>query len=208
MVPLFFIMKEIFAIFGKRPIPGFAKTRLEKSLGSKKTQELYHVFMKEFFASLNLDMEIHLFGTPREAQTEIYFKKLIKRPFNFYFQSELPFFERLREVFKTFDDTFVHLTGTDIPDFPFEIIDEVNAVSGKVYIGPDQGGGFYYLGAHSSHRDLFSLELESGADNVLEKIIHQAQSMGLEVILLKEWSDIDEIDDLNAYYLRKKLPPL
>jgi len=197
-------MKEIFAIFGKRPIPGFAKTRLEESLGPDKTQALYHAFMEEFFHRFykSQDKEIHLFATPKELETKKYFNELIERPFHFYFQSELPFFARLKEVFEKIEDSFIHLTGTDIPDFPFEIIDEVNAEIGKVYIGPDQNGGFYYLGAHSSHGDIFSLDLESGAENVLQKVIERAKSLDLEVTLLKKWSDIDKISDLNAYIAR------
>ena len=201
-------MKEVFAIFGKRPVAGFSKTRLEKDLGANKAQALYHSFMEEFFQRMNLDMDLHLFATPREPETESYFKELIKRPFKFYFQSELPFFERLKEVFTSFEDSFIHLTGTDIPDFPFEIIDQVKPGLHEVFIGPDQGGGFYYLGAHCKHSEIFALDLESGADNVLVKIIEKAESLGLKVSLLKKWSDIDAIDDLNAYLLRKKLPPL
>ena len=192
-------MKEVFAIFGKRPIPGFSKTRLEKGLGAEKTQALYSAFMEEFFSRFNLGIDVHLFGAPRDLKTKKYFRDLIKFPFNFYFQSELPFFERLREVFESFEDAFVHLTGTDIPDFPFEIIGEAKPEKGRVYIGPDQDGGFYYLGAHSSHSEIFSID---GEGNVLEKIMEKAKSLNLEVTLLRKWSDIDNIDDLKAYIAR------
>jgi glycosyltransferase A (GT-A) superfamily protein (DUF2064 family) len=202
-------MKEVFAIFGKRPIPGFAKTRLEKHLGSKKTQALYHSFMEEFFPRLeSFDRDIHLFATPNGEETKRYFENLINSPFKFYFQSELPFFLRLKEVFEKMEGNFIHLTGTDIPDFPFEILNEVSPSLHRVYIGPDHDGGFYYLGAHSSHHEIFDLDIESGASNVLEKVIQKSKSLGLSVTLLKKWSDIDEIDDLNAYFQRKKLPPL
>jgi len=200
-------MKEVFAIFGKRPIPRFAKTRLEKSLGEEKTQALYSAFIEEFFRRFDLyqDKEIHLFATPNEEATRAYFKGVIKKPFSFYFQSELPFFARLKEVFEKIEDSFIHLTGTDIPDFPFEIISEAKPDLKRVYIGPDQGGGFYYLGAHSTHAKIFAIDLESGSDNVLLKIMERAKSLNLEVILLKKWSDIDQIEDLNAYVARNTM---
>ena len=195
-------MKEVFAIFGKRPIPGFAKTRLEKSLGAKRTQGLYGAFMEEFFRRFNLGIDVHLFATPRDPETKKYFKGLIKFPFHFYFQSELPFFARLKEVFTSFEDTFVHLTGTDIPDFPFEIIGETRPSRNKIFIGPDHDGGFYYLGGHSSNFEIFSID---GDDNVLERIMEKAESLKLGLTLLRKWSDIDNIDDLKAYVARNTM---
>ncbi len=193
-------MKEIFAIIGKLPLRNFSKTRLAKEVGADLSIDLYSAFIKDF--SFNLKgskfKKIYFFGTPNTAETKSHFLKEFEGLDIFYFpQEEIPFFQRLGKIFQTIKElegeSFIHLTGTDIPDFPFGELEKVTPDSNKVFLGPDKDGGFYYLGASSNHFEVFDFKI---LDSVLESICKKIRELGLEISHLKTWSDIDNLKGL------------
>lgn len=196
-------MKQILAIFGKMPLKGFSKTRLSKDIGEEAAYNLYKAFIKDFSANLaksNFFKSIYIFGTPNELATERYFRQEFS-PFKVHYfpQSELPFFSRLEEVFlkikEVEGDCFIHLTGTDLPDFPFEEITGIIPRLDTIFLGPDIDGGFYYVGAEAKSSNIFSFEISG---SILESISLNAKNLGYKVSHLKTWSDIDDLADLRA----------
>jgi len=212
--------KRFFVVIGKRPIRGFSKTRLAKELGEERSFCLYDAFIKDFFKNLELIQRtggflkrnlgnIELFVTPSEKQSIAYFENILTKldldHFRIRFQVKKKFFERLKLVFKEInlenDSSFIHLTGTDIPDFPFHFLDQRlfhDLQTEDVIIGPDDDGGFYYLGMNSKFYDLFenidSLVLDN--ESVSQVLINQCKKIGLRVRLMEKWSDIDTLLDL------------
>lgn len=194
-------MKQVLAIFGKMPLKGFSKTRLSKDIGEEQALKLYDAFIADFSHNLNQFNwfeSIYLFGTPEGELTEEYFRsKFSKSRINYFPQSDLPFFSRLEEVFRKIreveGDCFIHLTGTDIPDFPFEEIPGIIPRPNTIFLGPDIDGGFYYFGGEARFSEIFNFEIKG---SVLESITQRAQELGLEVSHLKTWSDIDDLAGL------------
>jgi glycosyltransferase A (GT-A) superfamily protein (DUF2064 family) len=193
-------MKEIFAVFGKMPLKGYSKTRLAKELGEERAFDLYNSFIKDFSANLlrSKFKSIYIFGAPGNLSTEIFFlKEFSQFKINYFPQNELPFFQRLRDVFLKIrekeGDCFIHLTGTDIPDFPFEELEKIDPSKDIIYLGPDIDGGFYYFGAHCKYFDVFGFEFSG---SVLESIQRKIEELGYEVTHLKTWSDIDDLKGL------------
>lgn len=212
-------IKELFAVLGKRPKAGLSKTRLAQEIGVQQSLALYQSFMDDFFFRFEEvwgTRPFYFFATPNEGETRRYFDTLFSlfdlMP-KFEFQREISFFERLQDIFNRIHfreggETFIHLTGTDIPDFPFEILKDVDGSSSDVdvFLGPDSDGGYYYIGAHAKHSKIFAIEDAKGPK---ENLLKQCQRMGLSVKLLKEWSDIDTMEDLKRCLTRsgpEKIP--
>ena len=157
--------------------------------------------MEDFFTRLKQKWNgpIYFFGTPNNQDTFRYFHQLFSRiqiKTEFAFQEELPFFKRLKWIFDYIKErqkeVFVHLTGSDIPDFPFEFLTQSRPGKADVFLGPDFDGGYYYVGASCQHGNIF----EGIGDNPLDAILNQCRKMMLSVNVLPEWSDIDSFFDL------------
>lgn len=194
-------MKESFSVIGKAPLLKLTKTRLAHDVGDKAALELYQAFIKDFIANyLNStfsSQSIDLFLTPKtEKSKEFFLNNFDVNIFNYHFQSDLSFFERLVEIVSKDENTFVHLTGTDIPDFPFEDLLEVRPSEKICYIGPDEDGGFYYVGISSNNAHCLLIDEVDQAKGICNGLVKNCQNAGLEVIFLKPWSDIDTIFDL------------
>ena len=194
-------MKEIFAVFAKRPLEGFSKTRLADSIGKRKAFMLYSAFMKDFFYRLKRVWKhsIWIFYTPPDESSLHYFDNFFLKsnlPVKFVPQKELSFFHRLKWLFdrvaREESNAFIHLTGTDIPDFPFDFLKRVELGRKNVFLGPDSDEGYYYVGAHCSHSAIF----EGKGKTPLKAVLKQCQKLDIGMNLLPEWSDIDTLSDL------------
>lgn len=209
-------MEEIFVIVAKAPIEGFAKTRLAKEVGDKAAIDLYKAFMKDFFSALGEKFpgkKKRLFITPSTDEHMTFFEELSKStdcPFDtIENQGEGSLFERLKNIFKKIhadSPAFIHLTGTDIPDFPFDVISSP-IDENSITVGPDFDGGYYYIGAKSDCDFIFDL---SGAksEEVFEKTAEQIKKNDRDYVVAKTWSDIDCLDDFYETINRDRLEQL
>lgn len=211
-------MERFFVVVAKMPKEGFSKTRLAKDLRYGESEELYDAFIKDFF--LNYSKKVRgleesfgrllLFITPESENSKSYFKKVLESLFlqgtQIGYQSEFPFFLRLKDIFDRIKiqngNHFIHLTGTDIPDFPFKLIEDYfikNKAEDDVIIGPDEDGGFYYIGMEAKNSSVFEIEegLKRGKESVLILILKRCDQLGLRVRVLEKWSDIDSLNDLH-----------
>ena len=200
---------EVLVIIGKLPIMGFSKTRLAEDFNESISFDLYECFIKDFFTNYSSvsKLPLHFFGTPNKEETKKYFTDIFNslnvKSFKFSFQKELSFFKRIESIFKEYTaDKFIHLTGTDIPDFPFHHIKTNH--SADVCIGPDSDGGYYYIGTKACNFKIFDLEesIKDGDLNVLEATISKCNELGLSYKLLPQWSDIDYKEDLKKCLFR------
>ncbi len=196
---------QIFCVIGKLPHEGFSKTRLAKDLGDAAALEIYQAMLKDFFFHYEekaSHIPLQFYGTPRTKDVEVYFSELLREfpkiDFRFRFQNELSFFERLAEIFQSHANDYIHLTGTDIPMFPYEYLFDFKFSRNEVSIGPDTDGGFYYFGSYAQGGQVFSSSNlpREGSETVLESLTRLCKEKGLKVKLLKEWSDIDTVSDL------------
>ena len=192
-------MQEHLAVVAMAPIVGFSKTRLEKEIGSFATQKLYCAFMEDFFLNASNCFElIHVFFTP--VHGESFFDEFLKNyPHTLSAQIEAPFFLRLKNLFQSFyPEDFIHLTGSDIPDFPFHYLN-FERKEKTVYLGPDEDGGYYYIGTKAKYDFVFDIELKDGDKNVFLKTKELILKNNLNLVELPLWSDIDTLDDLKNF---------
>jgi glycosyltransferase A (GT-A) superfamily protein (DUF2064 family) len=201
-----------FLIVGKAPIEGFAKTRLANQIGSKETCRIYQAMLHDFFSRMaqgEQKLPLFFFITPWSAESVSYFTNLLLEVgIKNYVLRQQPqtegLFFRLKEIYANLNKEiaspfFTHLTGTDIPHFPFNEIPAAREAN-QVTIGPDLDGGFYYLGCWNNHIDILKPQglIESNT-GVLETIYERIDQKGLSKTVMNKMNDIDDLNDLNDF---------
>ena len=198
--------QEVFVIVGKKPTPGFSKTRLSQDIGEERALLLSEAFLKDFLSALKKNQKnrkILFYGYSLDSDGENYFRNISRevgiQNFHYREQGRGDLLQRLQDIFKEietqYQNPFIHLTGTDIPDFPFSHLEKIDL--SKINIGPDRDGGYYYIGAKASDYGLFDLSqnLES-RPNLYEKTLERIKELKRDIQVLSQWSDIDILRDL------------
>jgi rSAM/selenodomain-associated transferase 1 len=110
--------------------------------------------------------------------------------------------ERLGHAFR---DAFrlgyesVVVIGSDLPDLPPEYLQQAvrDLASGQdvLVLGPATDGGYYLIGLNRPHDALFE-DIPWSTATVMDETRRRAAERGIPAILLREWSDVDEVGDL------------
>jgi uncharacterized protein len=202
--------REVWAVVGKLPTMGFSKTRLAKTVGEESALKLYDSFIEDFFSRYEKycqNTPMIFFGTPNVEKTEKYFQHMIQShniSGSYLPQDDVSFFDRLKNIFQHISEvygpeTIINLTGTDIPDFPFEQISlsSKNLLNTQdIAIGPDSDGGFYYLRSQAAHFNIFDIGTNFESSEVFERITQKILQLHLSCHKVLNWSDIDVFEDL------------
>jgi rSAM/selenodomain-associated transferase 1 len=92
------------------------------------------------------------------------------------------------------------LINSDSPTLPRSVLDraiESLARDGdRVVLGAADDGGYYLIGLKQVHGNLFERIAWSTAD-VLAHTVERAAEIGLEVVMLPRWYDVDDAETLN-----------
>lgn len=93
----------------------------------------------------------------------------------------------------------VVIVGTDAPTLPQSVYHDAFAAltDHDLVVGPALDGGYYLIGLIRPVPDLL-VGIPWSTDQVLPLTRKKAAELGLAVALLKEWRDIDTIDDVQA----------
>ncbi len=90
--------------------------------------------------------------------------------------------------------------NSDSPTLPHRILceaaDILLAPGDRAVIGPAEDGGYYLLGMKSAHARLFA-DIEWSTDRVAETTRARAQEIGLELVELPRWYDVDDAASLD-----------
>ena len=107
-----------------------------------------------------------------------------------------------------FEDTFrlgvdaVVVVGSDLPDLPSRLLqDALAALRGRkdrIVLGPAGDGGYYLIGLNRPHPALFD-RIEWSTERVLAQTLDAARTLGVQTVLLDQWTDVDEAADLNRF---------
>ena len=90
------------------------------------------------------------------------------------------------------------LVGSDIPLLTADHLNEARqtlATTRGVVLGPADDGGYYLIGMHTVHAELFE-GVEWGTASVLADTLRIAQHAAIETRLIRTAYDVDTIDDL------------
>lgn len=96
----------------------------------------------------------------------------------------------------------VIVIGSDIPDLPDGVlrsaVASLNDGSDQVVLGPATDGGYYLIGLNRLHRQLFR-GIDWSTEHVLRQTIERAAERDLPILRLEEWSDVDDLGDLDTF---------
>lgn len=185
-------------VFAKPPLAGQAKTRLAAVLGDATAAELARAFVIDTW-SLVGSLE---WADPILATTDI----------DDPFWSELPGatvwaqgdgdlgdrMERtLRRALETHDAAIV--VGSDVPGVPVAALNQARAALTRadVVIGPSEDGGYYLIGFGGTCPPGAFAGVEWSTSHTRADTMVRLRSLGLAVVKVTPWFDVDEVDDLH-----------
>ena len=186
----------------KAPRAGEVKTRLVPPLTLLEAAGLYEAFLKDISLRLKSlsDIDVHIFFTPNDAEAEL--SLIFEGYSSFIPQSSGNLGERLKSAFDTlfnkgYED--VAIIGSDSPDLPLEYIEEAfsrsSSKKAEVVLGPAKDGGYYLVAMRAKHYSIFN-DISWSTPGVLDETLKRAGVDDIKVVLLKEWYDIDMVEDL------------
>jgi rSAM/selenodomain-associated transferase 1 len=195
-------------LFIKSPEPGKVKSRLASAIGEESALDIYRAFVLDIVGTLkkgNRSITIAFYSEDAEAVVNWLGKDLVYIP-----QKGKDLGARMRNAFHDVlsqGHEKAVLVGSDIPDLPFEIIDEAfSALEEKdAVIGPASDGGYFLIGFK---KDTFLPDIFHGiawsTDSVYRETMKVFERAGHRVHILPEWRDVDTLDDLRSLYMRNR----
>ena len=95
----------------------------------------------------------------------------------------------------------VCLLNSDSPTLPQAYLSTAAtalAVDGdRIVLGPSTDGGYYLIGLKTAHRRLFE-DVEWSTERVFQQTVARAKEVGLPVVVLPTWYDVDEAESLRT----------
>lgn len=193
-------------VFAKAPIPGQVKTRLCPPLTPDEAATVHGSFVLDTLertrtavSKFRLSVDRYLACSP--SSNLAFFKIMEERQaVTLLDQVGNDLGAKMNGVF---DILFargyrrVVIVGTDVPSLPLEsyqqavqLLDQHDTV-----LGPAVDGGYYLIGLKKPAPSLFQ-DIPWSTDRVLALTKEKARELNLTLGLLREWRDVDTIDDL------------
>jgi uncharacterized protein len=196
------------AVMAKASCPGRTKTRLVPPLTHEEAASLNTVFLKDAFANIAAaarEAPIRAFAAYGPIGEEAFFDSLAaKRPG--LIAAVLPNFGDC--LYAGIEGMFAAgcasacVLNADTPDLPTDylvrIARELEGARDRVVIGPADDGGYYILGVSRPHRQLFE-GIDWSTERVFGQTLARAVVLGLEIVTLPMWSDIDDAPSLRRF---------
>ncbi len=208
-------MRQHLIIFAKRPIAGYAKTRLGQAIGPEASAGVYARLLYGYLHSIlcadlpETRVTLSLAG-PEDVPTFVHaFPELDVRP---QIQGDLG--GRMAHAFeRVFGEgaECVVLTGSDIPGLGASIIRQafqklsrpVPSNGRRGVIGPAADGGYYLIGLTQPCPTLFR-DIRWSTGHVLKETYRLAQACGITLETLPELSDIDTGADYERWVATRR----
>lgn len=97
------------------------------------------------------------------------------------------------------DYTGVCLLNSDSPNLPTAFLEQAARAlaepGDRMVLGPADDGGYYLIGMKAPHAHLFA-DIAWSTDRVADATRQRAQEIGLELVELRSWYDVDEVGGL------------
>ena len=194
-------------IFCKTPIPGLSKTRLSPPLRPEECAALSACFIRDLAATIGEltgagDVTGYAVYTP--AGTERALRTLLPRDFRLQLQCDGDFGTRLatatRELLTNHAGAI--LVNADSPTLPVSILrDAVDKTrrGGTIVLSPALDGGYTLIGLSQMHERLFA-GIPWSTSRVHELTVERAAEIGVPVVNVPGWYDIDDTESLTLLH--------
>jgi rSAM/selenodomain-associated transferase 1 len=189
----------------KAPRSGEVKTRLVPPLRAEEASLLSACFVRDILANLLAvadSVPVDCFAAYSPAGSEALFRDFLPPQIRLLPPRSIGLADSLPDAV---EDLIARgyegacLVNADSPTLPSSLLLEAFAslcIPGdRVVLGPAADGGYYLIGLKHPHRQLFH-DIAWSTDRVYEQTADRAGSMGLEVVTLPVWYDVDDAASL------------
>jgi rSAM/selenodomain-associated transferase 1 len=192
------------SIVCKTPGVGGGKSRLQPLLGAGFAQQLSACFIRDVAAALEAVPEAlgrQLYALFSPAGSEALLGVLLPSPWMLVPRQGASVGTVLQASTAAFladgHDCAIMVNG-DSPTLPTKLVEEAIAAlrepGDRVVLGPALDGGYYLVGLKCPHPRLFE-EIPWSTSEVLACTLRRAEEIGVHVVLLQSWYDVDEPQD-------------
>jgi rSAM/selenodomain-associated transferase 1 len=190
-------------IFCKTPAAGRSKTRLSPPLRPEECAALSACFIRDVAGTISEVIEGdaavgYAAYTPAGSETAL--RRLLPAKFRLQLQCEGDFGLRLatsmRKLLRSHDAAIV--VNADSPTLPASILrDAIDATrhGDAVVLSPALDGGYTLIGLSAFHEKLF-VDMPWSTSRVHEKTVQRANELGLSVMNVAGWYDVDDAASL------------
>ena len=191
-------MRDALYVIARAPRPGFAKTRLGRTIGHERAIILYRAFLRDLAARFSgSPFALGWYVTPLDAWPEI--SSLTGETGRVLLQVEGDLTRRQRELFReaaSRGEERTVLIASDSPHLTVEVVEEAFRCLERqdIVFGPTYDGGYYLIGMRGYHDVLREIPMSVGTE--LDGIVARARLSGLSVGLLEATFDVDVVEDL------------
>jgi hypothetical protein len=200
------------SIVCKTPGAGGGKSRLRPLLGADMAQRLSACFIRDVAAALEAVPEAlgrQLYALFSPAGSEAVLRALLPPPWRLVPRQGASVGTVLQASIAAFladgHDCAIMVNG-DSPTLPSEFVVQAIAAlrepGDRVVLGPARDGGYYLVGLKRPHPRLFE-DIAWSTPEVLAGTLRRADEIGLPVVTLPTWYDVDEPEDV--LHLRTEL---
>ena len=194
-------MKQKLIVFVRAPELGKVKTRLAKAIGDQRALAAYEEMLGRLFVNLQAVAQVELRCTPDDASASL--RAWLQPGWQLEPQRAGDLGEKLT---RAFDESFkkgfqrVVIIGSDAPEVTRQDVELAwhHLADHEVVLGPAKDGGYWLIGLHKEHPELFE-DISWSTDAVLEETLLRARTAGLKVRRLRQLSDVDTISSWKEF---------
>jgi uncharacterized protein len=208
-----------FAVMVKAPRSGEVKTRLVPPLRPDEASLLSACFVKDILANLlavSESVPVDCFAAYSPRGSEAMFRDFLPQQIRLLAPRSVGLANSLPDAIEDLISGGYQgacLVNADSPTLPTSVLVEairsLGAPGDRVVLGPATDGGYYLIGLKHPHRHLFH-DIDWSTDRVFRQTTERAASIGLEVVTLPAWYDVDDAASLSWLFrelLEGRRPP-
>jgi rSAM/selenodomain-associated transferase 1 len=191
--------ERVLVIMAKAPRIGAVKTRLTPRLSPEAVTDFYRCLLDDTLtlAKSLIDVKVAIM-CPDSDVSEM--RQWAFKQADVVAQTGEGLASALTSVFAHFADDHqrrIIAFNSDSPHLPRSVLEDAfeALAAHDMVVGPTHDGGYYLVGAKTSHRTLFEGD-GMGTSSALEKLLYRARTLQLSMGFAPPFYDIDVADDL------------
>ena len=195
-----------FAVVVKAPRNGEVKTRLVPPLCAEEAARLSVCFVKDIVANLLAVCEsvsVDCYAAYSPPGSEALFRDLLPPQIRMLPPRSVGLANSLPDAIEDLIAVGYEgacLINADSPTLPpsvlVDALTRLRAPGDRVVLGPATDGGYYLIGLKHPHRQLFH-DIAWSTEQVYRQTAERASSIGLELVTLPAWYDVDDAASLS-----------